>query len=609
MSEDLRIKTTGEEVKTKREAQDALEEATEPEERSFQVTNEIGPPLYSHDVPVTLDGQLKMVDMMSHHGDFHGDLHKGRDDSEEQILKPINMMPKSVGDNPRNVWNEGDDILTSHNIEDIFPELGDQDYNENWEKAKISKRQDLRMPRTPTSKTETGTKETSNEAKKPVHEKIIFDKSVNTSKKMSVFDRIGQAKDSHNRQLVVTDKSDDSCFKKSVFDRMGKAQINEISSSEDGKRSVFDRIGKNHQNEISSSLDLDISDGLKRRSVDYVTQLKASLKTELNQTRGRAWDIKRKYYEKAVAIWSRFNNIKIPDMEDLPEVRVYKNRGVIVSFDMPDEYIDNYHPLWQTEKNLVDGVMKEMYTPAQIPRFIHSKWGWRNEIDIRRNLSQFSKITQAPISFKSGEERNEPMGSQGRMRVREIGDLNKGINVLQNMMTALKGCDSSQEVAGIDIWNKIQKGALQQPVQESSMSKQATTANETSEMVSLKNTDVMEKAQKRKCDDNDEQNDHGSKKKRKVSLDNFEDEAVDFTREKYKWDKRPWMQKQLVNESAGIIASARESFHFNSFYVAGDKADLTEEETKEMFSLETSYQAIMSHYASPYASGKHNLGR
>jgi len=607
MSEDPRIKRIREEVKTKHETQDALKEATEPEERSIQVTNEIGPPHHK-----IFDGQLKVVEMISRSGSFHGDLQKDFGESKEQISKSTNMTPKSVRDNPRNMWNEGDDILTSHNIEDIFPELGDQDYNENWEKAKISKRQDSRIPRTLTPRTETGTKETGNEAKKPVHDKIIFDKSVNasTSKKMSVFARIGQSKDSHSRQLVVTERSDDSCMKKSVFERMGKAQIHEISSSEDGKRSVFDRIGKNHQHEISSSLDLDTSDGLKCRSVDYVTQLKASLKTELNQTRGRAWDIKRKYYEKAVAIWSRFNNIKIPDMEDLPEVRVYKNRGVIVSFDMPDEYIDNYHPLWQTEKNLVDGVMKDMYTPAQIPRFIHSKWGWRNEIDIRRNLSTFSKITQAPISFKSGEEKKEPMGSQGRMRVREIGDLNKGINVLQNMMTALKGCDSSKEVAGIDIWNKIQKGALQHPVQESSMSEKGTTPNDTSEMVSLKNTEILERAQKRKRDDtDDEQNEHEIKKKRRVSLDNFEDEAVDFTREKYKWDKRPWMQRQLVNESAGLISSARESFQFNSFYVAGDQADLTEEDTKEMFSLEKSYQAIMSHYASPYASAKHNLGR
>ena len=81
-------------------------------------------------------------------------------------------------------------------------------------------------------------------------------------------------------------------------------------------------------------------------------------------------------------------------------------------------------------------------------------------------------------------------------------------------------------------------------------------------------------------------------------------------RNKYKSrDKWDWVQRQKVNHSAGLISSARESFKFNSFYVAGEEADLTEEKSKEMLSMESTYQDMMSCYGSPYASGKHNLGR
>ena len=45
------------------------------------------------------------------------------------------------------------------------------------------------------------------------------------------------------------------------------------------------------------------------------------------------------------------------------------------------------------------------------------------------------------------------------MQVENTGMMN-GLNVLQNMLTELKGCDTNQDVAGISIRNKMQQGAL-----------------------------------------------------------------------------------------------------------------------------------------------------
>ena len=101
--------------------------------------------------------------------------------------------------------------------------------------------------------------------------------------------------------------------------------------------------------------------------------------------------IKKKYYEKAVAIWSRFGNIDIPRLEDLPGVKVYKSYGGrVVSFDLPDEYIDNYHPLWKMERDIVQKVLTGETSELEIPRFIHSKWGWHNKIDLHENLTHFN---------------------------------------------------------------------------------------------------------------------------------------------------------------------------------------------------------------------------
>ena len=72
-------------------------------------------------------------------------------------------------------------------------------------------------------------------------------------------------------------------------------------------------------------------------------------------------------------MWKKFTE-KIPHFSEVNEPRIYKDKnGAIVGFDMPDEFIDNNHPLWNEQRELYFSVMKGERTDEEFAKYIHTK--------------------------------------------------------------------------------------------------------------------------------------------------------------------------------------------------------------------------------------------
>ena len=109
-------------------------------------------------------------------------------------------------------------------------------------------------------------------------------------------------------------------------------------------------------------------------------------------------------------MWKKFTE-KIPHFSEVNEPRIYKDKnGAIVGFDMPDEFIDNNHPLWNEQRELYFSVMKGERTDEEFAKYIHTKWGWGNKIDLARNLTSFPRRQHRHVEVEKsslGKSRNE----------------------------------------------------------------------------------------------------------------------------------------------------------------------------------------------------------
>lgn len=351
--------------------------------------------------------------------------------------------------------------------------------------------------------------------------------------------------------------------------------------------------------------------------------------------------IKQKYYERAVSEWKKFTqgtNFSIPEIYEVNEPRIYKDKnGDIVGFDMPDEFIDNNHPVWQEHRDLYHQVMRGERGDEEFAKYIHTKWGWSNKIDMTRNLTHFPCVRDVPMN--GGMSRG--LSGKGRGEKKKEKNVDTTVTTLTNQQTINEMLAIVDEVGEVEegeerlkTWRQIQENI------------QKSEANQTPDVADSKRNQTPDLADSNRNNipdlSNSKTNDvkiledlpcgycrkycmcspghkkvTGYVKKRKrfrsASVDKCNEEngagakirKVDYMDEVSAAASR---RSGGMERTAGILGSVGEVFTFNQMYHQGNDNEpwLSEEQARELNSLEDMYDIFKSHYSSPYAKDNRN---
>jgi len=342
--------------------------------------------------------------------------------------------------------------------------------------------------------------------------------------------------------------------------------------------------------------------------------------------------IKQKYYERAVSEWKKFTqgtNFTIPDIYETNEPRIYKDKnGDIVGFDMPDEYIDNNHPVWQEDRDLYHLVMRGERKDEEFAKYIHTKWGWTNKIDMTRNLTNFPIV--------SDEQRNGGLlskgvsgkGSQGSQK-RKGKNADTTVTTLTNQQTINEMLAIVDEVGEVEegeerlkTWRQIQENIQKSEANQTPEIVFDSKINQTPDLADSKTSDAkivedLPCGYCRKfcmCSPGHKKVSYVKSGKRKrfrsASVDKCNEESGAKIRKMDYMDEVSAASSRRsggLERTAGILGSVGEVFTFNQMYQGKDNEPwLSEEQAKELNSLEDMYDVFKSHYSSPYAKDNRN---
>jgi len=271
------------------------------------------------------------------------------------------------------------------------------------------------------------------------------------------------------------------------------------------------------------------------------------------------YNMRQQYYHKAKVMWQKDLNdlpehrrphFEMPNVSQLPLPRGWKHPTIpnqYYGFEDIQEWSDRCHPLWQEYRKLD----LEKHTYAQ---FVHHKWDYKRGIDITRNLTRFSQITQP------GESQPQEQLQTGQH---------------------LLPCQYCEKVCFCSAGRKLKKpykiplNVLGQDLVDSTVP-----------------------------DDRKERD--------LITKDEFQSRIV-FLMEKQMNENRPRRDappteknvQEVSKKAINAIASSEEAFELAAHYRSGvhDIMTFSDDQVKELLSLEETLEAFKFHYKSPYDEG------
>lgn len=181
-----------------------------------------------------------------------------------------------------------------------------------------------------------------------------------------------------------------------------------------------------------------------------------------NMFREKAHLIKQRYYERALRKWKNTTNFAdgymIPALKDVKAPRLWQDGKTKKYFggEDPQEWSDNNHPMWEEWRRAVD----------RLPTFVHDKWGPDNLIDVSRNLSKFAKLKLDSNSSQGseGELKQSEARKDNESKAERGNDTNMGVliderevlSVLLEQVEGDKGSDSEDDDEKDNIYSKLE---------------------------------------------------------------------------------------------------------------------------------------------------------
>ena len=129
--------------------------------------------------------------------------------------------------------------------------------------------------------------------------------------------------------------------------------------------------------------------------------------------------LKEDFYKAAVTSWSCCRCAVIPKKEELLDVHFRKSGGELVPFESAGEWVDNNHPLWQTDRDIWLDVLQGRCEPYHLPLLVSTRWGNQRGINLshfptaKRSLQGGVTTRQVPTGAELSQSTVE-MGTGGR---------------------------------------------------------------------------------------------------------------------------------------------------------------------------------------------------
>ena len=224
------------------------------------------------------------------------------------------------------------------------------------------------------------------------------------------------------------------------------AVVEEAEQVEDAKPEETDEIKKQKAKDLKEKI-TKARKAQRRRIENALREKKIIMDDIINRSRGEPEKIKEEYYKLAMQKWPMESKsgvrrpdgstlqIFLPHLDDpklhMPNVWFDKANNKKI-FETPDEWADKHHPMWAKYQEFSQN-------DQMIGAFIHSEWGWHNQIDVTRNLTKFGTSQKSVDNSNTGDDDNtkgaDPKKSTNGQVIDQKDQLKKVVSTL-----TLAGC-------------------------------------------------------------------------------------------------------------------------------------------------------------------------